>query len=139
MSEGSYCNWSTSLGGMTISEAKRLTTPEDKTVKFKKLLAEQMLDPAANKGLISKKLTPAVKRYAVAHLRNLFGLSGTACVPESRMFKTIVLLGGQMVGIGDATALLCNPERKRKKWLVSSINVSQTLDSSAPVLPCQPV
>ena len=40
---------------MTISEAKRLRALEDENLKLKKLLAEQMLDLAAMKELLSKK------------------------------------------------------------------------------------
>ncbi len=40
---------------MTVSEAKRLKALEDENAKLKKLLAEQMLDMAAMKELLSKK------------------------------------------------------------------------------------
>ncbi len=40
---------------MTVSEAKRLKALEDENTKLKKLLAEQMLDMAAMKELLSKK------------------------------------------------------------------------------------
>ena len=43
------------FGGMTVSEAKRLKALEDENAKLKKLLAEQMLDLAAMKELVSKK------------------------------------------------------------------------------------
>ena len=43
------------FGGMTVSEAKRLKALEDENAKLKKLLAEQMLDLAAIKELVSKK------------------------------------------------------------------------------------
>ncbi|MCW2302191.1 hypothetical protein M2324_000573 [Rhodovulum sulfidophilum] len=39
---------------MTVSEAKRLKALDDENGKLKKLLAEQMLDLAARKGLVSK-------------------------------------------------------------------------------------
>ena len=39
-----------------MSEAKRLKTLEDENAKLKKLLAEQMLDMAAMKELLSKKI-----------------------------------------------------------------------------------
>jgi putative transposase len=52
MSEGTFHNWKAKFGGMTVSEAKRL---EDENAKLKTLLAEQMLDLAAMKELISKK------------------------------------------------------------------------------------
>ena len=40
---------------MTVSEAKRLKALEDENATLKKLLAEQMLDMAAMKELLSKK------------------------------------------------------------------------------------
>ena len=40
---------------MAVSEAKRLKALEDDNDKLKKLLAEQMLDMAAMKELLSKK------------------------------------------------------------------------------------
>ncbi|MCG7602289.1 IS3 family transposase [Halomonas sp. McH1-25] len=76
MSEGTFYNWKAKFGGMTVSEAKRLKALEDENAKLKKLLAEQMLDLAAMKELVFKKVvTPAVKREAVAHLKALLGLS----------------------------------------------------------------
>lgn len=47
-------NWKAKFAGMTVSEAKRLKTLEDENAKLKKLPAEQMLDLAAMKELISK-------------------------------------------------------------------------------------
>ena len=41
---------------MTVSAAKRLKTLKDENAKLEKLLAEQMLDMAAIKELLSKKL-----------------------------------------------------------------------------------
>jgi len=55
MSEGTFYHWKAKFGGMTVSEAKRLKTLEDENAKLKKLLAEQMLDLAAMKELVSKK------------------------------------------------------------------------------------
>ena len=40
---------------MNISEAKRLKALEEENAKLKKLLAEQMLDAAALRELLSKK------------------------------------------------------------------------------------
>src|SRR5437879_3995899 len=42
------------FGGMDVSEAKRLKALEDENAKLKKLLAEQMLDAAALRELLSK-------------------------------------------------------------------------------------
>ncbi|WP_136650134.1 MULTISPECIES: IS3 family transposase [Paracoccus] len=76
MSEGTFYAWKAKYSGMTVSEAKRLRALEEENAKLKKLLAEQMLDMAAMKELLSKKfLTPAVKREAVAHLKAHLGLS----------------------------------------------------------------
>ena len=55
LSEGTFYSWKAKFGGMTVSEAKRLKTLEDENAKLKKLLAEQMLDLAAMKDLVSKK------------------------------------------------------------------------------------
>ena len=76
MSEGTFYAWKAKYSGMTVSEAKRLKALEDENAKLKKLLAEQMLDMAAMRELLQKKMvTPAVKREAVAHLKAHFGLS----------------------------------------------------------------
>ncbi|WP_149142025.1 IS3 family transposase [Gemmobacter caeruleus] len=76
MSEGTFYAWKAKYSGMTVSEAKRLKALEDENAKLKRLLAEQMLDMAAMKELLSKKLvTPVAKREAVAHLKAHLGLS----------------------------------------------------------------
>ncbi|MDX5370703.1 MAG: IS3 family transposase [Alphaproteobacteria bacterium] len=76
MSEGTFYAWKAKYSGMSVSEAKRLKALEDENAKLKKLLAEQMLDMAAMKELLSKKLvTPVAKREAVAHLKAHLGLS----------------------------------------------------------------
>ena len=54
MSEGTLYNWKAKFGGITVSEAKRLKALEDENAKLKKLLAEQMLNMAAMKDLVSK-------------------------------------------------------------------------------------
>lgn len=54
MAEGTFYNWKAKFGGMTVSEAKRLKTLEDENAKLKKLLAEQILDLAAMRELVSK-------------------------------------------------------------------------------------
>ena len=55
MSEGTFYAWKAKYSGMTVSEARRLKALEDENAKLKKLLAEQMLDMAAMKDLLSKK------------------------------------------------------------------------------------
>jgi putative transposase len=54
-SEATLYNWKAKCGGMDISEAKRLKQLEDENARLKKLLAEQMLDAAAMRELLSKK------------------------------------------------------------------------------------
>ncbi|MGJ5150261.1 IS3 family transposase [Bradyrhizobium sp. HKCCYLR1023] len=76
ISEATFYNWKAKFGGMDVSEAKRLKALEDENAKLKKLLAEQMLDAAALRELLSKKLVrPAAKRAAAAHLQAKLGLS----------------------------------------------------------------
>jgi len=55
MSEGTFYAWKAKYSGMAVSEAKRLKALEDENAKLKKLLAEQMLDMAAMKELLTKK------------------------------------------------------------------------------------
>ena len=55
VSEATLYNWKAKYGGMDVSDAKRLKALEDENAKLKKLLAEQMLDLAAMKELVSKK------------------------------------------------------------------------------------
>lgn len=55
MSEGAFYAWKAKVEGMTVSDANRLKALEDENAKLKKLLAEQMLDAAAMKVLLSKK------------------------------------------------------------------------------------
>ena len=52
---GALYNWKAKFGGLEVSEAKRLKALEDENAKLKKLLAEQMLDVAAMRELLSKK------------------------------------------------------------------------------------
>jgi putative transposase len=55
VSEATLYNWKARYGGMDVSEAKRLKQLEEENAKLKKLLAEQMLDAAALRELLSKK------------------------------------------------------------------------------------
>ena len=55
VSEATIYNWKAKLGGMDVSEARRLKQLEDENGKLKNLLAEQMLDVAAMRELLSKK------------------------------------------------------------------------------------
>jgi putative transposase len=56
VSEATLYNWRAKFGGMDVSEAKRLRQLEDENAKLKKLLAEQMLDAAALRELLSKNV-----------------------------------------------------------------------------------
>ena len=55
VSEATLYNWKAKYGGMDVSEAKRLKTLEDENAKLKRLLADQMLETAALRELLSKK------------------------------------------------------------------------------------
>ncbi len=60
---------------MTVPEAKRLKALVDEDAKLKKLLVEQKVHMTAMKELLSRMVTPAVKREVVAHLKAQLGLS----------------------------------------------------------------
>ncbi|PPQ13717.1 IS3 family transposase [Bradyrhizobium sp. AC87j1] len=76
ISEATIYNWKAKFGGMDVSEAKRLRALEEENGKLKKLLAEQMLDAAALRELLFKKMVgSAAKRAAVAHLQAVMSLS----------------------------------------------------------------
>ncbi|CUX64750.1 transposase, partial [Agrobacterium tumefaciens] len=68
ISEATFYNWKAKYGGMEVSEAKRLKALEDENAKLKKLLAEQMLDTAALRELLSKNVWSAssVQGYATS-------------------------------------------------------------------------
>jgi putative transposase len=55
ISDATFYNWKAKFGGMDVSDAKRLKALEDENARLKKLLAEQMLDAAALRELLSKK------------------------------------------------------------------------------------
>ena len=90
ISEATLYNWKAKYGGMEISDAKRLRSLEEENRKLKKLLAESILDQAALKELLTKKVGPAAKREAVAHLRNVVQMSERrACILVSADRKMI--------------------------------------------------
>lgn len=68
ISEATFYNWKAKYGGMEVSEAKRLKALEEENAKLKKLLAEQMLDVAALRELLSKNVWSAssVQGYATS-------------------------------------------------------------------------
>ena len=49
-----FYKWKAKLGGMDVSEARKLKALEDENRRLKKLLAESLLDNAALKDLIGK-------------------------------------------------------------------------------------
>jgi putative transposase len=55
LSSPTFCKWKAKLGGLEVSEAKRLRELEDENSKLKKLLAEAMLDNAMLREIISKE------------------------------------------------------------------------------------
>ncbi|MEZ5687481.1 MAG: IS3 family transposase [Caenibius sp.] len=76
VSEATIYNWKSKYGGMEVSDARRLKELESENAKLKRLLADAMLDKAALKDLLGKKvLTPAAQREAVAHLQVCHGMS----------------------------------------------------------------
>jgi putative transposase len=55
ISEATFYAWKAKLGGLEVSEARRLKALEDENTKLKKLLADAMLDNVALKDLLAKK------------------------------------------------------------------------------------
>lgn len=55
ITEQTFYRWKSKYGGMDVSEAKRLKALEDENAKLKRMLADQMLDNAALKEVLSKK------------------------------------------------------------------------------------
>lgn len=55
ISKGTYYEWKSKFGGMTVSEARRLRALEGENAKLKRLVADQALDIIALKDVISRK------------------------------------------------------------------------------------
>lgn len=55
ISSATFYKWKAKLGGLDVSEARRLRSFEEENSRLKKLLAEAMLDNAVLKDLASKK------------------------------------------------------------------------------------
>jgi putative transposase len=55
ISEATLYNWKAKLGGMDVSDARKLRALEEENAKLKKLLADTMLDAAALRELLAKK------------------------------------------------------------------------------------
>ena len=49
-----FYKWKAKFGGMEVSDARRLKTLEDENRKLKKLLAEQVMDNATLKEMLTK-------------------------------------------------------------------------------------
>ena len=56
ISDATYYNWKAKFGGMTVSDAQRLKALEAENARLKRLLAESMLDNAALKDVLGRKL-----------------------------------------------------------------------------------
>jgi len=54
ISDATFYKWRSKYGGMEVSDAKRLKTLEAENAKLKKLLAEQMMDVATLKEMLTK-------------------------------------------------------------------------------------
>jgi len=55
VSEATIYSWKAKYGSMDVSDVKRLKALEEENARLKKLLAEQMLDAAALRELVSRK------------------------------------------------------------------------------------
>jgi len=53
--EQTFYRWKSKYGGMDVSDARKLKSLEAENARLKKLLADQMLDNAALKELLSKE------------------------------------------------------------------------------------
>lgn len=54
ISDATFYKWRSKYGGMEVSDAKRLKALEAENAKLKKLLAEQMMDVATLKEMLTK-------------------------------------------------------------------------------------
>jgi putative transposase len=55
VSSPTFYKWKAKLGGLDVSEARRLKALEDENAKLKRMLADAMLDNVALKDLLGKK------------------------------------------------------------------------------------
>jgi len=62
ISETTFYKYKAKLGGMGVSDARKLEALEDENAKLKKFLAEAMLEYVMPKDVASKKLTPGARR-----------------------------------------------------------------------------
>ena len=56
ISRGTYFNWRSKYGGVSVSELKRMKDLETENAKLKRMYAELALENAAIRDLLSKKL-----------------------------------------------------------------------------------
>lgn len=75
MSDATYYTWNSKSGGLGVSEAKRLRALEAENAKLKRLLADAMLDNAALKDPLGKKVTPSGGPRRCAHLPGGFAMN----------------------------------------------------------------
>lgn len=54
ISDATFYKWRSRLGGMEVSDARKLKALEDETRRLKKLLAESMLDVATLREMLGK-------------------------------------------------------------------------------------
>ena len=55
VSSATFYKWKAKVGGMDVSDARRLKTLEGENTRLKRMLADAMLDNAALKDLLGKK------------------------------------------------------------------------------------
>jgi putative transposase len=85
ISEASFYNWKAKYGGLEVSEAKRLKGLESENAKLKKLLADAMLDNAALKDLLGKKMvTPVGSIHGQGNIPFASRMSCSAIVRSAR-------------------------------------------------------
>ncbi|WP_256124437.1 IS3 family transposase, partial [Endobacter medicaginis] len=76
VSSATFYKWKAKFGGLDVSDVRRLKGLEDENGRLKRMLADAMLDNAALKDLLGKKMvTPAARREAVAYLAEAFDMS----------------------------------------------------------------
>jgi putative transposase len=54
ISDATFYKWRSKYGGMDVSDARKLKALEDENTKLKRLLAEQVMDNATLKEMLSK-------------------------------------------------------------------------------------
>ena len=54
ISDATFYKWRSKYGGMDVSDARKLKALEDENAKLKRLLAEQVMDNATLKEMLSK-------------------------------------------------------------------------------------